>query len=428
MKTTIKQLSDTKLELTITLGAKELEDARKVALSKLAKDIKVPGFRKGKVPLAVAEKNIAPQALQEQLLDDAISKAVAASFIENEIQALDRPAVEVKKFVPSETLEFTAEAEVLPKVTLGDYRNLKSKAESMAVTAKDVEEVIGRIQQGFATKKDVVRAAKLTDETVIDFVGKKDDVAFDGGTATDYPLTLGSNSFIPGFEEAIVGHKPGETFDIDLSFPADYHVADLKGQKVTFTTTLKSIKELELPKVDDEFAAKAGPFTSATEMKADIKKELKAQKEKESREKLKDLLAKELAEVSKVPVPEALIHDQIHSLQRDVQQNLQYQGMTLEQYLESLGMTTDEWHDSKELRDQAISRVKIGLVLAELSKVEKIQATSEELADHIELYRKQYANNPEALKQFEDPEVQRDIANRLLTEKTVERLVELNTK
>ena len=163
-------------------------------------------------------------------------------------------------------------------------------------------------------------------------------------------------------------------------------------------------------------------------MKADIKKELKAQKEKEAREKLKELLAKELAEVSKVPVPEALIHDQVHSLQRDVQQNLQYQGMTLEQYLESLGMTADEWHDSKELRDQAISRVKIGLVLAELSKVEKIQATSEELADHIELYRKQYANNPEALKQFEDPEVQRDIANRLLTEKTVERLVELNTK
>lgn len=428
MKTTIKQLSDTKLELTITLGAKELDDAHKVALSKLAKDVKVPGFRKGKVPIAVAEKNIAPQALQEQLLDDAISKAVAASFIENEIQALDRPAVEVKKFVPGETLEFTAEAEVLPKVTLGDYRNLKSKAESTAVSAKDVEEVIERIQQGFATKKDVKREAKMSDETIIDFVGKKGDVAFDGGTATDYPLTLGSNSFIPGFEEAIVGHKPGETFDVDLSFPKDYHVADLKGQKVTFTTTLKSIKELELPKVDDEFAAKAGPFTSATEMKADIKKELKAQKEKESREKLKELLAKELADVSKVPVPEALIHDQVHSLQRDVQQNLQYQGMTLEQYLESLGMTTDEWHDSKELRDQAISRVKIGLVLAELSKVEKIQATSEELADHIELYRKQYANNPEALKQFEDPEVQRDIANRLLTEKTVERLVELNTK
>ena len=426
MKTTIKQLSDTKRELTITLTAKELDDAHKVALSKLAKNIKVSGFRKGKVPIAVAEKNIDPQALQEQLLDDAVSKAVAASFVEHEIQALERPAVDIKKYVPGESLEFTAEAEVLPKVILGDYRNLKSKAVIAAVSAKDVDEVVERIQKGFATKKDVTRVAKIGDETVIDFVGKKDDVAFDGGTATDYSLTLGSQSFIPGFEEGIVGHKPGNTFDIELTFPADYHVADLKGQNVTFTTTLKTITELELPKIDDDFAAKAGPFKTVAEMKADIKRELKAQKEREATEKLKETLAEELAEVSKVPLPEALIHDQIHSLQRDVQQNLQYQGMTLEQYLESLGMTADEWHDSTELREQATTRVKIGLALAELSKVEKIQATADELAEHIELYRKQYANNPEALKQFEQVEVQRDIANRLITEKTVERLVELN--
>ena len=426
MKTTIKQLSDTKLEVTISLGVKELDDAHKVALSKLAKTVKVPGFRKGKVPMAVAEKNIDPQALQEQLLDDAVSKAVAASFIEHEIQALERPSVDVKKYVAGESLEFTAEAEVLPKVTLGDYRNLKSKAEAATITAKEVDEVIERIQKGFATKKEVTRGAILGDETVIDFVGKKDDVAFDGGTGTDYNLTLGSQSFIPGFEEGIVGHKPGETFDINLKFPADYHVTELKGQKVTFTTTLKSITELELPKVDDDFAAKAGPFKTAVEMKADIKREVKAQKEREAIEKLKEALAEELAEVSKVPIPEALIHDQVHSLQRDVQQNLQYQGMTLEQYLENLGLTADEWHDSTELREQATTRVKIGLVLAELSKVEKIQATADELAEHIELYRKQYANNPEALKQFEQVEVQRDIANRLITEKTVERLIELN--
>lgn len=426
MKTTIKQLSDTKVELTIILAETELADASKVALSKLAKDIKVAGFRKGKVPLAIAEKNIDPNTLQDQALDDAISKAVATSFIENEIQALDRPNVEVKKYVPGETLEFTAEAEVLPKVILGDYKHLKSKVGSSTVSAKDVDEVVERIQRGFATKKEVTRVAKMDDETIIDFVGKKDGVAFDGGTSTDYALTLGSKSFIPGFEEGIVGHKIGETFDIVLKFPADYHVANLKSQEVTFTTTLKSISALELPKIDDEFASKAGPFKTVVEMKADIKRELKAQKEREAHENLKETLAQELAEVSKVPTPEALIHDQVHSLQRDVQQNLSYQGMTLEQYLEDKGMTADEWHDSTELREQAIKRVKIGLVLAELSKKENIQASSEELADHIELYRKQYANDPEALKQFEAPEVQRDVANRLLTEKTVERLVEIN--
>jgi len=284
------------------------------------------------------------------------------------------------------------------------------------------------MREGFAEKKDVNRAAKDGDETVIDFVGKKDDVAFDGGTGTDYALKLGSNSFIPGFEEGIVGHKPGDTFDLELAFPDEYHVAELKGQKVTFTTTLKSIKEVELPVVDDVFAAKSGPFTSVEELKADVKRELIEQKDRESREKLKDELVKQLIEVSTVPTPEILIADQAKSIEQDFAQNLMYQGLSIEQYLETQKFVDkDEWI-TKEVTPTAVKRVKAGLVLAELSKAEKIDATNEELDAHVDMYRAQYANNPEALKQFEQPEVRRDIANRLLTEKTVERLVELNTK
>lgn len=427
MNTAIKHLSDTKVELTITLGAKELTDAEQVALVKLAREVKVPGFRKGKVPVAVAAKNVDPAALQEQTLDNALSKAVATAFVEEKLQALDRPAVEVKKFVPGETLEFTAEVEVIPKITLGDYKKLKPTTEKVTVAAKEIDEIINRMREGFADKKDVERAAKDGDETTIDFVGKKDGVAFDGGTATDYALKLGSNSFIAGFEEGIVGHKPGETFDLDLEFPKDYHAPDLKGAKVTFTTTLKSIKEPKLPEVNDEFAAKAGPFKTVDELKADIKRELTDQKEREAKEKLKDDLVVQLIDISKVPTPEILVEDQAKSIEQDFERNLMYQGMNLDQYLETQKFKDkDEWLE-KEVKPTAVKRVKAGLVLAELSKAEKIEATNEELDAHVELYKKQYGNNPEALKQFEDPEVRRDIANRLLTEKTVDRLVELNT-
>lgn len=426
MKTTVKHLSDTKVELTITLDAKELKEAEQVSLTKLAKNVKVPGFRAGKVPASVAAKNVDPNMLSQQTLEDALSKAVAKAFTDENIQALDRPAVEVKKYVPGSELEFTAETEILPKVTLGDYKKLKAEKVEAKVAASEVNEIVERMRQGFAEKTDITRAAKNGDEATIDFIGKKGDVPFEGGTGTDYPLTLGSNSFIPGFEEGIVGKKPGETFDIELEFPKDYHSKDLQGAKVTFTTTLKSLKESKLPEVDDVFAAKSGPFTSVKEMKDDMKRELMVQKEREVAEKLKDQLVSQLVDISKVPTPEILVADQAKSIEQDMTQNLMYQNVTLDQYLENKGFESKEKWLETEVKDAAKKRVQAGLVLAELSKVEKIEATADELADHINLYRKQYGNNPEALKQFDDPEVQRDIANRLLTEKTVERLVELN--
>lgn len=426
MKTVVKNISETKVELTITLGKTELEAAEQVALTKLAKNIKVPGFRKGKVPASVAAKHVDPEALGQQTLDDALSKAVAEAYMAKDIQALDRPQVEVKKFVPGQELEFTAETEVLPKIILGDYKKLKAKAVKASVAAKDIDEIIERMRSGFSTKKDVERAAKDGDEVVIDFIGKKDGVAFDGGTATDYNLTLGSNSFIPGFESGIIGKKPGETFDLELEFPKDYHAKDLKGAKVTFTTTLKAVKEVVLPEVNDEFATKAGPFKTVAELKADIKRELTDQKEREAKEKLKDELVGELIQASTVPAPEVLVKDQAESIERDMQQNLMYQGLTLEQYLENKGFKSKENWLETEVADAAKKRVQAGLALAELSKVEKITATEAELDEHVARYKKQYANNPSMVAQFDQPEARRDIANRLLTEKTVDRLVELN--
>lgn len=426
MKTTVKPLSETKVELTISLDAAELASAEEVAIVKLSKEVKVPGFRKGKVPASVAAKHVDPQALQEQLLDDAISKAVADAFLSEKIQALDRPMVDIKKYVPNDLLEFTAEVDVLPEVKLGDYKKLGKKAEKVSVSADEVNDVIERMRQGFAEKKEVTRAAKDGDETVIDFVGKKEGVAFDGGAGTDYTLKLGSNQFIPGFEEGIVGHKAGETFDLDLEFPKDYHATDLAGQKVVFTTTLKKVTELDLPKVDDKLAEKAGPFKTLAELKDDIKREITTQKEREANDKLKDELINELIEKSTVPAPEILVADQMRSIEQDFAQNLMYRGLDLATYLEANKFKDeDEWRE-KEVRPAALRRTQAGLVLAELSKAENISATDKEIDDHVEVHKQQYANSPEALKQFESPEVRRDIANHYITEKTIERLVELN--
>ncbi len=428
MKTTVKNLSDTKVILTISVDPEELKTAEKVALTKLAKDIKVPGFRKGNVPASVAAKNVDPMQLQQQTLDDALSKAVADAFLNEKIQPLDRPEVEVTKFEPGKVLEFTAETEIVPKVVLGDYTKLKAKRAESNVEQKDIEDIITRMQENFAEKKEVKRAAKEGDEVVMDFVGKKDDVAFDGGTAKDYSLQLGSGQFIPGFEDGVIGHKSGEEFDLKLQFPADYHAKELKGADVVFTVTIKSINEKSLPELTDEFAAKCGPFTTIEELRQDIERELKDQKDREATEKLKDELVKELVAKSTVPAPEILVKDQERSIEQDFVQNLAYQGAQLESYLEvNKFATKEEWLD-KEVHPVAESRVKAGLVLAELSKELKVDASREELEEHIGRYKQQYGSNKEALKQFEQPEVQRDIANRLLTEKTVDKLVELNTK
>lgn len=428
MKTTVKKLSDTNVCLTITLGADELNAAEQVALTKMARDLKVPGFRKGKVPVSVAAKHVNPMALQEQVLDNALSKAVAEAFMNEKLQALERPSVEVKKFVPNQEVEFTAEATVVPPVKLGDYKKLKAKPQAVKVEAKDVDEIIERMQQNFVDKTEVKRAAKDGDEAIIDFVGKKDGVAFDGGSAKDFALKLGGGQFIPGFEEGVVGHKAGETFDLDLEFPKDYHAENLAGAKVVFSVTLHKVNELKLPELNDEFAAKCGPFTDVKELKADIKREITAQKEREAKEKLKDELVAELADSSKVALPELLIDDQLRSIEQDLMQNLSYRGLTMDSYLKTQGFKDKADWQKKEARPAAEKRVKAGLVLAELSKELGVEVSREELDRQISTFKQQYGKDAKLAARFDDPNVHRDIANRMITDKTIDKLVELNSK
>jgi trigger factor len=429
MKTTRKTISDTKIELTITLDGSELAAAEKVALGKLAQKIKVPGFRVGKVPVSVAARNVSASALMEQTLEDAVSKAVATAFINEGIQVLDRPQVDVKKLVPGQEVEFTAEAEIMPEVKLGDYKKLGVKKDSVKVEDKEVSDITDRMRQAFAERVEVKRVAKDGDEATIDYEGHKDSAdgeLFEGGTSQGYALQLGSNSFIPGFEEAIVGHKAGDEFDIPLTFPKEYHSAELAGAKVVFKVKLNKVTELKLPDIDDEFAKKAGPFTTAKELMADMRREIQTRKDSDATEKFKEALVDKLIDVSTVPVPDVLVHEQVHRIQDDVRQNLQYRGQTVEDYLAEKGYANeDEWHDSSEIRELAERRIKGGLALAELSKAENITASEEELdARHSEMLS-QYSD-PASQKQLSTPQARQEVANRLLTEKTIERLVELN--
>lgn len=427
MKTSVKYLSDTKVAVNVALGVSELKDAELAALNELGKDIKVPGFRKGKVPVSVVSKNVNPNVLAQKTLESALSKAVADAFISEKLQALDRPEVEVKKFVPGSELEFTAESEVMPKIKIGDYKNLKSTAKKVSVTKKDISEITDRLKKGFSSKKTVQRPAKLTDEVNIDFEGKKDGIAFDGGKGEKYDLVLGSNSFIPGFEDGIIGKKTGETFDLKLTFPEDYHADNLKGAEVVFTTTINEIKEVVEPELNDELAAKAGPFKTVEELEDDIKREITKQKETEATEKLKDDLVAELVEKSTVPVPDVLLKDQMKLIEQDTNRNLMYRGMSIDDYIKSLKYKDkNDWLEN-EVRPIAEKRVKAGLLLAELSKVEKIEATENELLEKINQLGKQYPSE-DMRKHLKTPEVQRDVANRILTEKTVDRLVSLNSK
>ena len=427
MKTTVKHLSETRVKLTIAAEPAELQAAEQVALKRLAKSVKVNGFRKGHVPLEVVKKHVDPNELAQETLNAALNRSVAEAFLSNEIQVLDRPEVELIKFVPGQQLEFTAEADVLPEVKLGDYRKLKAKKTEVKVADKDIDEVIERIQKGLAEKKETKKPAEQDDEVVIDFVGKKDGEAFKGGTGKEYPLVLGSNSFIPGFEDALIGLKAGDKKDVPLTFPKDYHAKDLAGQKVVFEVEVKKVNKVTLPELNDEFAAKAGPFTSMKDLRKDIQAEMIAQAERKATDDLKDELVKQLVDKSKVSVPEVLRADQIRSIEQDLTQNLMYQGLTIEQYFENNGYADRDAWVKAEAQDAADARIKAGLVLAQLSKELKVEATADELAEHINVYKQQYVNNPEMAKQFDNPEAQREIANRLITEKTVNMLVEFNT-
>jgi trigger factor len=323
-------------------------------------------------------------------------------------------------------LVFTATLEILPPVKLADYSKVKKQVPKIAVSQKEIDEVLGNLLQRSAVKNEVKREAKEGDEVVVDFDGTDNEgKAVAGASGNDYPLVLGSKTFIPGFEEALVGLKQGDKKDLNLSFPKDYHAKHLAGTKITFKVQVKKVNEVKEPEADASFAKSVGPFKSIDELKNDIKKQLQAQKERESLNRIKDELVEEIVKKSTFTLPESLVADQVELLKQDFIQNLVYRGITLNEYLKQEKYKDEKAWIEKEIKPQAERRVGVGIVLSQVADKEKIQVTQEELDATLQQYRQQYQQQAA---QFDAAELQREVSSRILTEKTVDKLVEISTK
>jgi trigger factor len=334
--------------------------------------------------------------------------------------------VQLKKFVPYTELEFEADTEILAPIKLPNYKAIKVLKKTAEVTAKDINDVIKGLQQRLAERKAVERAAKDGDELTIDFKGvDQDQKPVAGAEGQDYPLILGSKTFIPGFEENLIGAKAGDSKSFDVTFPKDYGVAALQNQKVTFTVDVKRVAELAEPKADDAMAAKAGPFKTLAELKADIKKQLKTEKENQARVDQQNTLMQKIADKTDFEVPQKLVQDEIMRMEEQEKQNLAYRGQTWQEHLAAEGVTEEE-HRQRN-RPEAAMRVKTGLILSEIADKEKISVTPEELELRKQLLRGQY-QDPQMQAEIDKPENQREIDARLMTEKTIDRLVSYTSK
>lgn len=425
MQVNIKETSKTGRLLSISGNEEDLAKLKKHTLENLRPKVAAPGFREGKAPLGVVEKSLGSERVQAEVLEEAINHLYSETIIDKKLRPLDKPKISLKKFVPFTAIEFTAEIEVVPKVELGDYKKLKLKRQQPKVTDKDIKNVLDNLRQRTAEKAEVKRAAKMGDEAVLDFKGTKDGKAVAGASGQDYALMLGGKTFIPGFEEELVGLKPGDKKKFKITFPKDYGHQPLAGQEVEFEVSIKAVKEIKLPKLSDKWAKTIGPFDSLEALKSDIKAQLTQQKLQEADNQLKDDIVKKLVESSQITVPQTLVEDQIEHLKQDFLNNLSYRGITIKEYLEQNNQTEQQWID-KELKPQAERRVQIGLVLSEVAEAEDLSVSDEELNLRLQLLKNQYQD--EQMKaQFDSPEQRRDVASRLLTEKTLNKLVDYAT-
>ncbi len=427
MQITTKKLTPTKVELTLTADQAQMDHAKSRTLHDLSKDVSLAGFRKGHAPEHLVEKSVDQTLLQNRFLDAVINDMYGQAVIEEQLRVVAQPEVNVTKFVPFTEVEMKATVEIVGEVKLADYKKLHFTKQVEKTTDKDVESVLQDLLARDAEKKDVKRAAKDGDEVTIDFKGvdAKTKEAIAGAEGEDYPLVLGSNTFIPGFEPELIGLKAGEEKTFDITFPKDYSAKELQNKKVTFTITIRGVKEVVKPALDDAFAAKIGPFKTVAELKTDVRHQIEAEKDTQAQRKLESDSMEALAEKSKVELPVVLIEDEMDRMEEEEKRNLMYRGQTWQEHLLAEGKTAEEHREG--MREQATLRVKTGLVLGAVAQAEKIDVNDEELTQRIAELKKQY-NDPQTHTELDKPENQRDIASRILTEKTIAKLVTYVTK
>ncbi len=389
--------------INMTLDAKEWEDAIEAAYQKTKGKYNIQGFRKGKAPRAIIEKNYGVGVFFEDAIDGCFYKHYFKVLDEHkEIEPLDVPQIDIKD-LSDKGITMIAVVDSKPPVELGQYKGLTIAKKEVKVSAKEVQAELDKMVASRARFVETEDAAKLGDYAVIDFEGSIDGVKFDGGTAKDYELELGSHSFIDTFEDQIVGMKKGESKDVKVSFPANYHVESLKGKPAVFAVTVKDIKVKVLPELDDKFAEDSSEFNTLAELKADIKKKLTDTAEKKAQHEQEQELIDTIANNTKVEIPEVLIKRQVEDYIQDFEYRLSYQGLKLDDYVKYMGMTLDDLKKSRE--EDAKMTVRTRLTLEKLIEVEKITVEEKDILDKYNENKDKKVTMQELKKQLNDEQL-----------------------
>ncbi len=421
MKISNHKDEESKSTLTIVADQEELDLAKNMILENFQKSAKIQGFRPGKAPLNMVEKNIDPNQLQDNVLRDIVELLYGKSLEQLNIKPVSNPDINIVKFVPFSTLEFTVEVEKLGKVTLPDIKDMKVDKPKIEVSSKEIEEALQDLRLRAADFSETKKIAKLTDRVTINFDGidPKTKKSIEGTNGTDYPLILGSRSFIPGFEEELVGLKTGDKKSFKIVFPEDYSVDSFKNRKVIFNIDVTKVEESNVPELDDKLALNFGPFKNLDELRSAIKIEMEKELTINNQRKLEDEILNFLGDKTKISLSEKLVDEELSLVESKAKQEALSQGLTWEEYLKALKM--DQKSFIKQAKDTAEKRVRSGIAIGEIAQRDNIIISNEEFKQSILHLEEQYKDD--AMKEeIRKPENQRDLMIRLLTDKVLKHL------
>ena len=419
MSVQLEKLEGSMAKLTITVEADVFEKAMNGAYQKNKGRINVQGFRKGKAPRAIIEKMYGPEIFYDDAANICIPEAYEKAYDECEEEIVSQPDIEVVSMGKGEPLVFTATVALRPPVTLGKYKGVEVEAADVTVSDEEVDAAIVREQEKNARTIEVTdRPVKSGDQTVIDFEGFVDGVAFEGGKGTDYPLTIGSGAFIPGFEDALIGAEIGKETDVNVTFPEEYQEKSLAGKPAVFKCTVKSIKEKELPELNDEFASEVSEFDTLAEYKESVKADLEVKKLSDAKAAKQDVVIDKIIEDSKMDIPDAMLQTEQKNMINEFAQRMQAQGLTLQQYMQFSGMDNEKFME--QVKPQALSRIQSRIVLEEIAKAENITVTEEDYEAELKTMAEAYALELDKVKDMVGDEGRKQIEKDILVKKALE--------
>ena len=397
MKATWEKIEKNLGVLEVEVEAERVSAALDKAFNKVVKKAVVPGFRKGKVPRAIFEARYGVESLYQDAIDILLPEVYTEAVEQTDIFPVDRPEVDIEQFAKGETFKFKAKVTVKPEVTLGEYKGVEIPAVKIEVTEEELNDELKRLQERHAELTVIEDgAAESGDITIIDFDGSVDGVQFEGGQAERYSLELGSNTFIPGFEDQVIGMATGDFKDVEVTFPESYHAEELAGKKAVFKVKVHEIKRKQLPALDDEFAKDVSEFETLDEYKEDLKKQLAERKEKEAQGVRENAVVEKVAANAEVEIPQSMIDSEVQNMLRDFDNRLRNQGMNLEMFLSFSGQTTSDLQE--QMKGDAEKRVRNNLVLEQIAKEENIEVSEEDINKELETMAEAYKRSADEIR------------------------------